>query len=102
MDPRARITPLGLTQQFRLATKIVDLMNRSYAAIAPLARQSAEGATAASPQPPASSLLSDLKTLNADFATAYDVVESADRAPTAQAVKAVAVLEQRLKKLLLP
>jgi len=103
MDPRARITPFGLTQQFRLATRIADMMNRSYAAITkPLARQSAEGATAASPQPPASSLLSDLKTLNADFATAYDVVESADRAPTAQAVKAVAVLEQRLKKLLLP
>src|SRR5262249_32953476 len=33
MDPRATITTLGLSQQFSLATKIADLMNRTYAAI---------------------------------------------------------------------
>jgi hypothetical protein len=76
-----------LSLQFTLATRIVDMMNRSFAAIS-------------SPQPPASGLLTDLKTLNADLATAYDAVEGADRAPTTQAVKAVAALEQRLRKLL--
>jgi hypothetical protein len=86
MDPRAKITPLGLAQQFRLATRLADMMNRSFAAIS-------------SPQPPASSLLTDLKTLNADLAAANDAVEGSDRAPTTQAVKAVAALEQRLKKL---
>jgi hypothetical protein len=40
-----------------------------------------------------------LTSLNNDLATAYDVVEGADRAPTPQAFKAVAMLEQRLKKL---
>jgi hypothetical protein len=37
---------------------------------------------------------------NNDIATAYDVVEGADRAPTTQASKAVAHLEQRLSALL--
>ncbi|MBI3400382.1 MAG: hypothetical protein HY048_03085 [Acidobacteria bacterium] len=109
MDSRAKITPLGLTQQFRLATRIADMMNRSFAAISShqspglrspqassgQARQSAEGAAAA-----ATSHLDDLKSLNTDLATAYDAVEGADRAPTTQAVKAVAALEQRLIKLL--
>jgi photosystem II stability/assembly factor-like uncharacterized protein len=99
MDPRAKITPLGLTQQFRLATRIVEMMNRSFAALSS-ARQSAEGATAASHQPPDTSHADALKAINADLATAYDAVEGADRAPTTQAVKAVAALEQRLRKLI--
>jgi len=41
-----------------------------------------------------------LESLNADLGTAYDVVEGADRAPTAQAIKAVAVLQQRVRRLL--
>ena len=44
--------------------------------------------------------MSDLIALNTDLATAYDVVEGADRAPTTQAVKAVTHLEQRVKALL--
>ena len=91
MDPRATITPLGLTQQFTLATKIAEMMNQT------LRRDLREPA---SPQPQAPSPLSDLTALNGDLATAYDVVEGADRAPTTQAVKAVAHLEQRLKALL--
>jgi len=70
MDPRASITPLGLLQQFTLGSKIVELMNRSYAA--------------------------KLTDLNGDLATALDVVQGADRAPTPQAAKAVADLERRL------
>ena len=87
MDPRARITPLGLSQQFTLAAKIADMMNRTFVAIA--------GA-----QPPASTLKANLTTLNNDLATAYDVVEGADRAPTLQAARAVSALQQRLTKLL--
>jgi photosystem II stability/assembly factor-like uncharacterized protein len=89
MDPRATITALGLRQQFSLATKIAGMMNRTFAAI----QQS-------SPQSPTRTPRDEqLVSLNTDLATAYDVVEGADRAPTSQAVKAVAVLEQRLKKL---
>jgi photosystem II stability/assembly factor-like uncharacterized protein len=87
MDPRAKITALGLTQQFRLATRIADMMNRSFSALS-------------SPRPPAPSHQDDLKAINADLATAYDAVEGSDRAPTTQAVKAVAALEQRLRKLI--
>jgi len=86
MDPRASITPLGMQQQFTLATKIADMLNRTYSAINP---QSA----ARSPQYDA------LVSLNGDLATAYDVVEAADRAPTTQAVRAVAELQKRFVKL---
>jgi photosystem II stability/assembly factor-like uncharacterized protein len=87
MDPRASITPLGLAQQFALATRIAEMMNRSVAAIH-------------SPQSPVPSRRSDLEVLNNDLATAYDVVEGSDRAPTVQAVRTVATLERRLAKLL--
>ena len=70
MDPRASIGVAGLTRQFMLATKIVDMMHRSYVA--------------------------KLTDLNNDLATALDVVEAADRAPTIQAATAVANLERRL------
>ena len=93
MDPRASITPLGLTRQFALATKIAGMMNRTFASIASSARSE-------SPQSPAPSSQSDLIALNNDLATAYDVVEGADRAPTTQAATAVAHLEQRLNALL--
>ena len=86
MDPRATITAVGLTQQFALATQIADMMNRTFDAIG-------------SPQSPATSHQTELTNLNNDLATAYDVVEGADRAPTVQAVKAVAALRQRLVKL---
>jgi hypothetical protein len=93
MDPRATITPLGLTQQFTLAMKIADMMNRTFAAISssPASEPPAPGL-----QPPATTTRSALNALNSDLATAYDVVEGADRAPTTQAAKAVARLEQRV------
>jgi photosystem II stability/assembly factor-like uncharacterized protein len=92
MDPRAAVTPLGLTQQFTLAKKVVEMMNRSFAAFSAIA--------APDPQAPGPNPSADLAALNSDLATAYDVIEGADRAPTAQAVKAVTHLEQRLKALL--
>ena len=92
MDPRATITPVGLTQQFALATRLADMMNRSLAAIA--------RTPAASATPPAPDLRAQLVTLNADLATAYDVVEGADRAPTTQAARAVSALEGRLSRLI--
>ena len=94
MDPRAMITPLGLTQQFTLAMKLAQMMNRSFAAISSPQPQST------SPKPPAPSPNPDLIALNNDLATAYDVVEGADRAPTTQATKTVAHLQQRLAALL--
>jgi len=87
MDPRATITPLGLTQQFTLATKLVDLMDKTYAA-------------AISLEPQAARRREDLEALNGDLSTAYDAVEGSDRAPTAQATRAVTALEQRARRLL--
>jgi hypothetical protein len=88
MDPRASVTPLGLAQQFTQATKIAGMMNRTFSAIS--ARR----------QPPAPGADDALVSLNADLATAYDVIEGADRAPTTQALKAVTQLEQRVNALL--
>jgi hypothetical protein len=99
MDPRASITPVGLTQQFTLATKIAGLMNRTFAAITAKAASSSPGAST-SPQSSTPSPSEALAALNADLATAYDVVEGADRAPTTQALKAVTQLEQRVNALL--
>jgi len=96
MDPRASITALGLTQQFTLATKIAGMMNRTFTAIS----GSPSAGASTSTQQPAPSSQSDLLALNADLATAYDVIEGADRAPTTQALKAVTQLEQRVNALL--
>jgi hypothetical protein len=93
MDPRTTITPLGLAQQFTLATKIVDLMDKTYAAV----ERSKAPAPSAGSQP---SSVEALESLNADLATAYDAVEGSDRAPTTQATRAVTALEQRARRLL--
>ena len=101
MDRRTTITPLELAQQFTLATKIVDLMDQTYAAAISLKPRP-------SPQPQAGSFQEsldsrrreDLEALNADLATAYDAVEGSDRAPTSQASRAVTALDQRARRLL--
>jgi photosystem II stability/assembly factor-like uncharacterized protein len=86
MDPRASITATGLQQQFALATRLADAMNRTFEALqADRAKQNPELARA-------------LSALNRDLATAYEVVEGSDRAPTTQAVAAVTALEERLKE----
>jgi hypothetical protein len=97
MDPRATITPLGLSKQFTLAKKIVDMMGQSFVAISNL---SSPHSGTSNTQQPGSSIRSDLISLNNDLATAYDVVEGADRAPTVQATKAVANLERRFTALM--
>jgi hypothetical protein len=94
MDPRATITPLGLARQFALATTIAGMMNRSYAEISRVS--AVDGSQPASRGPQHDAVVA----LNNDLATAYDVVEGADRAPTTQAFKAVTALQQRLRKLL--
>jgi hypothetical protein len=103
MDPRATITPLGLTQQFTLATKIAGMMNRTFDAIS-APRNSANRANPENLENHENlehpENHDSLITLNTDLATAYDVVEGGDRAPTTQAVKAAAHLEQRLRALL--
>jgi hypothetical protein len=94
MDPRATATPLGLSQQFALARKISDLMTRTNEAMSHVPGPAAGQQRQTAPSD------KELEAVNTDLATAYDVVEGADRAPTAQAVKAVAALEQRARRLL--
>jgi hypothetical protein len=105
MDPRASITLLGLTRQFTLAGRIANMMNRTFTALQsareadPQPPVSSFQSAAASRQSPAAGRQSALEALNNDLATAYDVVEGADRAPTAQAAQAVTALERRLATL---
>jgi hypothetical protein len=96
MDPRASIAQAGLTRQFTLAMKIAGMMNRTFAAIS----ASAPSDRSTGSPSPTRTRRSDLIALNNDLATAYDVVEGADRAPTSQASTAVARLEQRMNALL--
>jgi photosystem II stability/assembly factor-like uncharacterized protein len=84
MDPRVATPPIGISQQFSLATKLAGMMNRSFAAW-----QRASG-----------DAKRQLEKLNEDLATAYEVVEGADAAPTAQATTTVTKLEQRSGQLL--
>ncbi len=79
MDPRLTVTPVALSQQFSLATRLVKMMNESYAAW----------------QHAPADARRQFATLNRDLATAYEVIEGADAAPTAQASTSVASLEQR-------
>jgi hypothetical protein len=95
MDPRVKTSPLGLTRQFALATTLATMMNQSYAALES-ARRRRDPAAANQ----ASSLERDLTAFSSDLVTAYNVVEGADAAPTAQAASAVATLQQRLARLL--
>jgi hypothetical protein len=76
------------------------MMNRTFAAISANASGRPAASPVASPQPSAPSPSDALASLHADLATAYDVVEGADRAPTTQALKAVTQLEQRVNALL--
>ena len=85
MDPRASITPIGLQRQFSMAKTLVDAMNSTFAAL-----QTA---------PSDSDRARDLSALNSDLAAALDVIEGADRAPTMQAVRAVAALQRRVAAL---
>jgi photosystem II stability/assembly factor-like uncharacterized protein len=92
MDPRATTTPTGLRQQFTLATEIVEMMNR----VVPQIEQMRAAASANS----ATTRLAELEALDNDLAAAYEAVEGTDRAPTAQAVRAVTGLRQRFRRLL--
>jgi len=49
MDPRATITPLGLSRQFALATKLADMMNGSFGAISRLRTSNASPNPTSSP-----------------------------------------------------
>jgi hypothetical protein len=91
MDPRATITALGLSAQFALATRIATMLNDSFDAYSRIPGTADSGE---------SKRKADLAALNADLATAYDVVEGSDRVPTSQARQAVIGLERRLRNLL--
>ena len=82
---------MGLARQFALATKIADLMNRTYDAIRNPQSTISPQTAARNPQ---------LAALNNDLATAYDAVEGPDRAPTVQAGRTVVALEERVRRLL--
>jgi hypothetical protein len=76
MDPRVNISRQALQSQFALATRIVSLMNRSYAQV-----KKARYAQ-----------------LNDRLAALLDVVEGADAAPTPQVTAEVDAIERELRK----
>jgi photosystem II stability/assembly factor-like uncharacterized protein len=100
MDPRATITRLGLQRQFTLAMKIADMLNQTYSAMHAPSGAPSRSRGSSAVRTPQSALEDAMAALNNDLTTAYDVVEGSDRAPTAQAAKAVAALHRRFRKLL--
>jgi hypothetical protein len=77
MDPRVTIGDAALREQFQLARRIADLMNRTYA------RAKSDKRLAA---------------LNDELAGLLDVVESADAPPTPQSVSAVNAIARELQQ----
>ncbi len=75
MDPRVNIGTAALREQYDLATRIVSLMNRTYAAAKSDKR---------------------MARLNAQLGNLLDVVESADAAPGAPVIAAVDDIERQL------
>jgi photosystem II stability/assembly factor-like uncharacterized protein len=87
MDPRIQTAAAGLRQQFMLATRVAEMMNKAYAAYHKVKSQESKADEAA------------LLALNNDLTTVYGIIEEVDAAPTTQTVSAVAELEQRFSKL---
>ncbi|MBV9233462.1 MAG: glycoside hydrolase, partial [Candidatus Eremiobacteraeota bacterium] len=83
MDPRVSISQVALEQQYRLAARVVRVMNRSAAGVR--AAQSARNAGRAAAE----------SGLNAAAAALLDTIEGADAPPTRQAADAVRTLEGR-------
>ncbi len=84
MDPRVTISTAALRSQFALAMRITDLMGTSYAKM--------KQATARKDSAAAQRYGGD----NDQLASLLDVVESADAAPTQQAIAAVNAVERDL------
>jgi photosystem II stability/assembly factor-like uncharacterized protein len=127
MDPRVTASAEGLTQQFGMETKIADALHRDYTALQqvkavheqvkklsgqarrPELRKSLDQAEKQLADLEGSSggygamILTgpggdSLSRLNAGLSHVYDMVDSADAAPTSQAVSSAADLEQALSK----
>jgi len=77
MDPRVRTPLAGLQEQFRLATRIVNMLHQT-------AQPGNE----------------DLKKLNGQLVEVLEAIEGADATPTTQAVAAVSDLERKVNLLL--
>jgi photosystem II stability/assembly factor-like uncharacterized protein len=85
MDPRVKTPAAGLEQQLALSLKLAEMMSESFDRV-----RSAGASKDAE---------SKWNALHHDLAKVLDVIQGSDRAPTSQAVAAVAELENRLNQL---
>ncbi len=99
MDPRVKTSPLGLAQQFRLATRLTDMMHSDSEGLQQVRAARRQTGLSASTDPLAA-LDRDLTALNNNLVTVYDLIEGADARPTLQAAKTVVELEHTLTLLL--
>ncbi len=108
MDPRIKVTPAALAQQFRLASKVCDLLQQSYEALQQVRQLQATAKTNPDIQQKLAALegvggggrrgggntAPSLTRLHGELGQVLNVLESADALPTTQAVAAVQVLER--------
>ncbi|HEX3670930.1 MAG TPA: hypothetical protein VHT92_04405 [Candidatus Cybelea sp.] len=81
MDPRVTISAAALREQYRVASELASLMDRSYAAASAAKAAGDQKRVAASSR------------INAQATALLDIVDGADAPPTAQALEAVRALE---------
>jgi len=100
MDPRVKTTPLGLTQQFALATRLADMMHSDSEALQQVraARRQTGGPSGSTDS--LAVLDRELTALNSNLVTVYEVIEGADTRPTQQAARTVVELDHALTALL--
>jgi photosystem II stability/assembly factor-like uncharacterized protein len=86
MDPRAKTSLIGLTQQYGLARSLWSAANETFAALEGLRKLPTADALAAQDR--------ELTRLNGELARVSEVIEATDRAPTAAANEAAATLKK--------
>jgi photosystem II stability/assembly factor-like uncharacterized protein len=98
MDPRVRVSPADLAQQFALATRVARAMLRGSEALRALRARRREGAGASADS--LAALERQLVRLNGQLGGLYGTIEGADAAPTTQVGRAVAAQERALQAVL--
>ena len=109
MDPRVKITPAALAQQFQLATQLCAAMHQDYEALQKVRalrnqlknlRPGTLSAAVTALDTKASGC-ETLAQLNGELAALLSIIEGADAAPTTQAVAEAAAVQRALQTQLL-
>jgi hypothetical protein len=101
MDPRVRMSPEDLAEQFTVSMELYEAIGRAYEAVqAPASPKSPGAAAAVGGEQNTANLEEELIRLHGQMLSIYNILEAADAKPTTQAVAAAADLRLQLAGLL--